>query len=66
MIRSVAAATYTYEVRCGGEVVSTGTLLLDARPARGDTIGLGVLSGVVAEVIELRDETRVILEVEGV
>lgn len=66
MIPGVAAATYTYEVRCGGNVVSTGTLLLDARPGRGDTIELGALSGVVAEVIELRDETRVILEAEAV
>jgi hypothetical protein len=57
------AATYTYEVRCRGEIVSTGTLLLDSRPHPGETIELGALSGTIEEVIALTDETRVIVEV---
>ena len=56
------AAAYTYEVRCGGEIVSTGTLLLDSRPDPGDRIELGALSGTVAEVIALTDETRLIVD----
>jgi hypothetical protein len=58
----VGAATYTYEVRCRGEIVSTGTLLLDARPERGDAIDLGVLSGTIEEVVVLVAETRLIVE----
>jgi hypothetical protein len=58
----VGAATYTYEVRCRGEIVSTGTLLLDSRPDRGDVIDLGVLSGTIEEVVVLAAETRLIVE----
>lgn len=60
----MAAATYTYEVRCAGDIVSTGTLLLDARPSRGDSIELGALSGTITEVIEQTDETRLIIDTE--
>lgn len=56
------AATYSYEVRCSGEIVSTGMLLLDSRPQPGETIELGALSGTVQEVIELTDETRLIVD----
>jgi hypothetical protein len=56
------AATHTSEVRCRGEIVSTGTLLLDSRPHPGDTIELGALSGTIEEVIALPDETRLIVD----
>jgi hypothetical protein len=56
------AATYTYEVRCRGEIVSTGTLLLESRPHPGEPIELGALSGTVQEVIELTAETRLIVD----
>ncbi len=55
------AAAYAYEVHAHGEIVSTGTLLLDSRPRPGDTIELGALSGTVEEVVAFKDETRLII-----
>jgi len=61
MIGAVAAS-YTYEVRCQGEIVSTGTLLLDRQPNPGDLVELGALTGTVDAIITLADHTRLIID----
>ena len=52
-----------YEVRSRGAILSTGTLLLEALPQRGETIQLGGLSGTVNQVIVSAVETRLVVEV---
>lgn len=56
-----APADYEYELRQGQAVVSTGRLLVERRPQRGERLVLNGRHVEVAEVIAVATKTRLIL-----
>ncbi len=59
---SLVALTYTYELRQGWDVLSTGRLTSDSPLDVDDRIAVAGVLATVVEVIRLADETRLVLE----